>query len=43
MVINSLSFGSITIDGKMYGKDVIIDSGTVIKKIEGELKNREDN
>jgi hypothetical protein len=32
MVVNSLSFGSVTIDGKTYGKDVVIDKGKVKKR-----------
>ncbi len=38
MVINQLSFGSISIDGKTYGKDVIIDQGTVKKRKKGPSK-----
>ena len=43
MVINNLSFGSITIDGKTYGKDVIIDDGTVIKRQKAESKKWSQN
>jgi hypothetical protein len=42
MVINNLTFGSITIDGKTYEKDVIIDDGTVIKRQKAESKKYSD-
>ena len=32
MEINDLTFGSVTIDGMVYWKDVIIDRGTVLKR-----------
>ena len=32
MKVNDLSFGVITIDGETWGKDVIIDNGTVRKR-----------
>lgn len=38
MKINRLSFGSISIDGKTYEKDVIIDHGTVKKRKKGPSK-----
>lgn len=38
MVINGLSFGSITIDGETYGKDVVIDNGEVKKRKKAESK-----
>ena len=42
MKINSLSFGSITIDGEKFDKDVIIDHGTVKKRKKGESKQYRD-
>jgi len=38
MVINRLSFGSITIDGVTYRKDVIIDHGAVKKRKKSDSK-----
>ena len=38
MVVNKLSFGSITIDGVTYQKDVIIDHGAVKKRKKAESK-----
>jgi hypothetical protein len=38
MVVNSLSFGSITIDGKTYHKDIVIDHGAVKKRKKSESK-----
>jgi len=38
MKVNSLSFGSITIDGEAFDKDVIIDHGSVKKRKKGESK-----
>jgi hypothetical protein len=38
MVVNSLSFGSITIDGVPYDKDVIIDHGVIKKRNKSESK-----
>lgn len=32
MKVNDLSFGSITIDGKTYGKDIIIVNGSIKKR-----------
>ena len=32
MIVNDLSFGAVTIDGETYGKDVIIDNGSVKKR-----------
>lgn len=42
MVINDLSFGSVTIDGKTYRKDIIIDARTVIKRQKSESKKYSD-
>jgi hypothetical protein len=42
MKIKELSFGSITIDGKIYTKDVIIDSGSVGKRKKAESKKYRD-
>jgi len=38
MVVNKLSFGSITIDGKTYRKDVIINNGSIEKRKKSESK-----
>ena len=38
MNVKNLSFGSITIDGKTYEKDVIIDGGVVKKRQKAESK-----
>jgi hypothetical protein len=38
MVINNLSFGSITIGGETYEKDVIIDNGAIKKRNKAESK-----
>ncbi len=38
MVINDLSFGSVTIDGETFGKDVVIDNGAVKKRNKAESK-----
>lgn len=38
MIIKDLSFGSITIDGETYGKDVIINNGSVEKRKKAESK-----
>ncbi|MGD0340921.1 MAG: MTH938/NDUFAF3 family protein [Bacteroidales bacterium] len=38
MTVNDLSFGSITIDGETYDKDVIIDNGSVKKRKKAESK-----
>ena len=38
MKVNDLTFGSITIDGEVWSKDVIIDNGTVKKRKKGESK-----
>ena len=32
MIVNEFSFGSITIDGIAYHKDIVIDNGTVYKR-----------
>jgi len=42
MKVKNLSFGSITIDGKTYGKDVIIDNG-LIKKREKKISKKYSN
>ncbi len=38
MIVNNLSFGSITIDGETYVKDVIIDNGLIKKRKKAESK-----
>jgi len=42
MKVNSLSFGSINIDGEIYNKDVIIDHGIVKKRKKSESKKYSD-
>ena len=42
MKIKNLSFGSITIDGETYVKDVIIDNGSVRKRKKAESKKYKD-
>jgi hypothetical protein len=42
MKVNKLSFGSITIDGERFEKDVIIDQGVVKKRKKGESKKYRD-
>jgi hypothetical protein len=42
MKINDVSFGSITIDGESYVKDVIIDNGSVKKRKKAESKKYRD-
>jgi hypothetical protein len=42
MKINNLSFGSITIDGVTYIKDIIIDKGNVNKRKKAESKKYSD-
>lgn len=42
MTINNLSFGSITIDGETWDKDVIIDRGLVLKRKKAESKKYRD-
>ena len=42
MKIKNLSFGSITIDGETYGKDVIIDNGSIKKRKKAESKKYSD-
>jgi hypothetical protein len=42
MKIKDLSFGSITIDGEIYTKDVIIDNGAVKKRKKAESKQYRD-
>lgn len=38
MIVKNISFGAITIDGETYGKDVIIDNGSVNKRDKAESK-----
>jgi len=38
MIVKNLSFGSITIDGETYRKDVIIDNGSIKKRKKAESK-----
>lgn len=38
MVVSSLSFGSVTIDGEKWDNDVIIENGTVRKRKKSESK-----
>ena len=38
MIVKNLSFGSITIDGETYVKDVIIDNGLIKKRKKAESK-----
>jgi hypothetical protein len=42
MKVTRLSFGSITINGERFEKDVIIDNGTVKKRKKGESKQYRD-
>ncbi len=42
MVVKDLSFGSITIDGLTYVKDIIIDAGTVKKRKKAKSKKYSD-
>jgi hypothetical protein len=42
MNVKNLSFGSVTIDGETYLKDVIIDNGTVKKRKKAESKKYSD-
>ena len=42
MIVNNLSFGSITIDGETYLKDLIIDNGLVKKRKKAESKKYRD-
>jgi len=42
MRVKGLSFGSITIDGETYEKDIIIDHGKVKKRKKGESKKYRD-
>lgn len=42
MIVNNLSFGSITIDGETHGKDVIIDNGSIKKRKKAESKRYSD-
>jgi hypothetical protein len=42
MVVNALSFGSVTIDGETYSKDIIISSGEVKKRKKGGSKKFRD-
>jgi hypothetical protein len=38
MIVNNLSFGSITVDGIIYEKDIIIDKGAINKRRKKESK-----
>ena len=38
MIVNNLSFGSITINGETYENDVIIDNGSIKKRKKSESK-----
>ncbi len=38
MIVNSLSFGSIMIDGESWDKDIIVDNGSVKKRRKSESK-----
>ncbi len=42
MKVKNLSFGSITIDGETYNKDVIIDGGSIKKRKKAESKKYRD-
>ncbi len=42
MVISNISFGTITIDGEFYSKDLIIDKGFVKKRKKTESKKYKD-
>ena len=42
MVVQDLSFGSITIDGIKYEKDLVIDKGLICKRKKGESKKYRD-
>ena len=42
MIVKNLSFGSITIDGETYVKDVIIDNGSIKKRKKAESKKYSD-
>jgi len=42
MIVKNLTFGSITIDGEVYVKDVIIDNGLVKKRKKAESKKYRD-
>jgi len=42
MIVKNLSFGSITIDGETYGKDVIIDNGSIKKRKKAKSKKYSD-
>lgn len=42
MTVNDLSFGSVTIDGETYGKDVIIDNDSIKKRKKAESKKYRD-
>jgi hypothetical protein len=42
MIVKSLSFGFIDIDGEVYGKDVIIDNGLVKKRKKAKSKKYSD-
>jgi len=42
MIVNSLSFGSIEIDGIIYEKDLVIDNGSIRKRKKAESKKYRD-
>jgi len=42
MIVKNFSFGSITIDGETYVKDVIIDNGSIKKRKKAESKKYSD-
>ena len=42
MIVNNLSFGSITIDGETYSKDVVINKGSIKKRKKTESKKYSD-
>ena len=42
MIVNNLSFGSITIDGETWDKDIIITNGSVKKRKKAESKKYRD-
>ena len=42
MIVKNLSFGSITIDGETFVKDVIIDNGSIKKRKKAESKKYSD-
>ena len=42
MIVKNLAFGSITIDGETYWKDLIIDNGSIKKRKKAESKKYRD-